>query len=292
MSPSRFEDFSDAYQAMIDWPKRLAHETPFYRQLFARVGARRVLDAACGTGHHAALFSSWGLEVEGADLSPAMIANCRAQHGESPTLRWVARSFAEPHPQPASFDVAVCAGNSLALAGDMAAAAAAVTAMLSAVRPGGALVIHVPNLWRLADGPALWQKCVRATLPEGDCLIFKGMRRHGSTGYVDLIVARLDAPAPPAAAPMPGERPANGPTVAAARDSASPGIGATPPPAQSPVVSVPMRTECASFLSFEASDLERMLRQAGAQQVELWGGYQQQPYDRANSVDLVIVGIR
>ena len=69
---------ADIYDVMIDWPKRLAHEGPFFRRLFQRADARRVLDAACGTGRHAALMHSWGLEVEAADISPAMIARAKA----------------------------------------------------------------------------------------------------------------------------------------------------------------------------------------------------------------------
>ncbi|HOB74427.1 MAG TPA: class I SAM-dependent methyltransferase [Phycisphaerae bacterium] len=196
MRNQAFDDFSDAYEAMIDWPRRLAHEEGFYRRLFDEVRARSVLDVACGTGRHAAMFHSWGLTVEGADISPAMIERCRERFGESQTLRWVVRGFDQPHPEPASFDVAICVGNSLALAGDEAAVAAALRQMLAAVRPGGRVLIHVLNLWRLPDGPAQWQKCVRASLPEGESLIVKGVHRAGSTGYVNMIVARLDLSEP------------------------------------------------------------------------------------------------
>ena len=68
-----FDDLTDVYEAMIDWPKRLANEGPFYRRCFERVGVRCVADVACGTGHHAAMFHSWNLRVEGSDLSPRMI---------------------------------------------------------------------------------------------------------------------------------------------------------------------------------------------------------------------------
>jgi SAM-dependent methyltransferase len=256
VSERPFEDFTDAYEAMIDWPRRLANEEGFYRRLFEQVAARRVLDAACGTGRHAALFHSWGLAVEGADLSPAMIERCRRQFGESQGLSWAVRGFDQPHPEAAGFDAAICTGNSLALAGSREVAAEAVRAMVHAVRPGGALAIQVLNLWRLADGPANWQKCVRAALPEGDCLIVKGVRRTGQSGYVDLIVARLASPAP---------------------------ISPTTPH---------MRSECVPFLGFEAGELERMLAEAGAVRVELFGSYQRQPYDRERSVDLIAVGQR
>ena len=38
MSAASFDDWTDVYEAMIDWPKRLAHEEPFYRGLFSGSG--------------------------------------------------------------------------------------------------------------------------------------------------------------------------------------------------------------------------------------------------------------
>jgi SAM-dependent methyltransferase len=74
-----FTHLTDVYEALIDWPKRLAHEEAFYRRLFERVGARSVADVACGTGHHAAMFHSWGLRVEGSDISLQMIEHAPGQ---------------------------------------------------------------------------------------------------------------------------------------------------------------------------------------------------------------------
>ena len=68
MRSSTFDDRAAIYDLLIDWPKRLANETPLFRSLLEQVGATRVLDASCGTGQHAALFHSWGLAVEGADV--------------------------------------------------------------------------------------------------------------------------------------------------------------------------------------------------------------------------------
>ena len=124
-----------------------------------------MLDAACGTGHHAALFHSWGLGVEGADLSPAMIDRAR-NFGQPQGLHWSVRAFDAPVAAAEPFDVAVCVGNSLSLAPDIAVAGRAIGQMLSAVRRGGAVVIQVLNLWRLPDGPCVWQKCRPAMLPD------------------------------------------------------------------------------------------------------------------------------
>jgi SAM-dependent methyltransferase len=187
-----FSGLADVFEAQVDWPKRLANEEPFYRWLFERVGnAKRVLDVACGTGHHAAIFNRWGLRVEGADLSPAMIERCRARWGESDSLRWSVRGYDAQNEPSESFDVAICVGNSMALAGDVETVHRAIAQLLRAVRPGGAVVVHVLNLWKLPDGEPVWQKCLRAKLPQGESLIIKGVHRSGSRGFVDVLVTGL-----------------------------------------------------------------------------------------------------
>jgi len=246
MTATRFDDLTDVYEAMIDWPRRLEGEEPFYRELFEGLGAKSVLDTACGTGRHAAAFHSWGLHVEGADLSPAMIERAKESFGEPPGLRWAVRGFDEPAAADEPFDAAICVGNSLALAADEATAERAVGRMLEAVRPGGAIVLHVLNLWRLPEGPCLWQKCRRSRLPQGEALIVKGVSRCGRRGFVHLVVATLDAE----------------PTL---------------------------DTESVPFLGLEATELERMAHRGGAGAVRCYGDYQRRPYDRRESVDLILV---
>jgi SAM-dependent methyltransferase len=188
MSETEFDDLSDVYEAMIDWPRRLANETQLFRSLFEQFGVRRVADAACGTGRHAALFHSWGLGVLGLDISPQMIRQARASCGESDSLRWSVQSFDQPIGPPGAFDAVVCIGNSLALVPDASAMERAVRQLLEAVRPGGLLMVHVLNLWKLPAGPCLWQKAIRRTLRSGESLILKGVHRCGQTGYVELAV--------------------------------------------------------------------------------------------------------
>jgi SAM-dependent methyltransferase len=246
MTAATFDDLTDVYEAMIDWPKRLAHEEPFYRGLFARIGVRSVADVACGTGRHAAMFRSWNLRVEGSDIAAAMIDRARAAFGESPELHWSVRGFAESIAPREPFDAVLCVGNSLALAGDRATVASAIREMLAAVRHGGAIVLQVLNLWRLADGPCVWQKCRRATLPQGEVLIVKGVHRCDRRGYVELIVA-----------PLP--------------DGAA------------------MHSQAVPFLGLEAAELEQMAMAAGAATVRFFGGYNEQPYERQTSTDLLML---
>ncbi|MEX0777873.1 MAG: class I SAM-dependent methyltransferase [Phycisphaeraceae bacterium] len=246
MSNGSFNDLTDIFESIIDWRKRLAHETPFYRHLFERFGIKRVVDVACGTGHHAAMFHSWGLQVQGADLSPNMIARARATYGQPPGLAWVVRGFDQPIELDDTFDAAVCVGNSLALAPNRATAQEAVRCMLAAVRRGGVAVVHVLNVWALPDGPCVWQKAVHTTLPEGPALIVKGVHRCAGSAYVELLVCSLDG-------------------------------------------QVKMRSTSVPFLALEEADLEQVMRESGCHRIYALGGYQDQPFDRAKSIDLVLV---
>jgi SAM-dependent methyltransferase len=187
-----FEDISDVYEALVDWPTRLANETPFYRHWFSQTDVHRVLDVACGTGHHAVLFHDWGLNVEAADISPAMLEKARRRCKPSSNLRWVQRGFEEPVDSPASFDAALCVGNSLALAPDLATASRALHNMLAAIRAGGLLIIQLLNLWRLPAGPCAWQRCRPVTLPDGTAVVVKGVHRCAKRGYVDLVLISLE----------------------------------------------------------------------------------------------------
>jgi SAM-dependent methyltransferase len=185
---------SQIYSSMVNWPKRLENETPFFRSLVQRASATRLLDVACGTGEHALMFHSWSLDVEAADASPEMVASARQLAGSRAGLRFVERDFVAPIESAQPFDIAICVGNSLALADDEQAAGQAISRMVEAVRPGGLVVVQVLNIYRLAEGPCLWQKCFQARLEGRDVLVTKGVSRCGDRGYVQLLIAELCEP--------------------------------------------------------------------------------------------------
>jgi SAM-dependent methyltransferase len=241
-----FDDLTDIYEAMIDWPKRLDREGPFYRRLFEQYRVGSVVDVACGTGRHAAMFHSWGLRVEGADISPAMIARAQANFGAPAGLRWVVRGFDQPIAPAVPFDAALCVGNSLALAPNMESVERTIGQMLAAVRSGGAIVVHLLNLWHLPDGPCVWQKCRRAAMPQGEVLILKGVHRCGTRGYVELVVVGL------------------------ATETA-------------------IQQESVPLLGLEVASLQSIAATAGAVNVRFFGAYQNQPYDRQQSPDLIML---
>ncbi|MBE0418499.1 MAG: class I SAM-dependent methyltransferase, partial [Coriobacteriia bacterium] len=106
---------AEDYDRMVDWEKRLAREGPFFRSLFEERGVRSVLDVGCGSGKHAIMFASWGLEVAGADPSEAMLAQARENARESGAdVTFVSAGFGELGGALAgTFDAVTCLGNAL-----------------------------------------------------------------------------------------------------------------------------------------------------------------------------------
>lgn len=77
---TRFYDALSAdYDVFVDWPARLAYELPWLEEQLRLAGARRVLDVACGTGQHALALAERGLEATGVDISPAMVARAKEE---------------------------------------------------------------------------------------------------------------------------------------------------------------------------------------------------------------------
>jgi D-alanyl-D-alanine dipeptidase len=150
-----YEQLSETYDLMIDWPKRLRREAFLYRTVFRFNRCLRVLDAACGTGMHARLFAKMGLAVAASNPVPEMIAVtrrnlgdlCADQRSAAPgRARLAVACFDElPEKCPGPHDVVTCVGNSLPhvlTGGDLRRSLAAMYAVL---RDGGLVILHGNN---------------------------------------------------------------------------------------------------------------------------------------------------
>jgi SAM-dependent methyltransferase len=180
------DSLSEVYEASINWVRRLEHEAGFYQKLFGRLGVKTVVDVACGPGHHTGMFHEWGLKVQGADISPAMIERARENFKAREGMEWVVRGYDEEI--GTEFDVALCVGNSLALAGDKKVVGQAIARMAAAARK--AVVVHVANAWAWPDGPCVWQRCARVA----GGIVIKGVHRCAGKGFIEVVVVN-DVPA-------------------------------------------------------------------------------------------------
>jgi glycine/sarcosine N-methyltransferase len=138
------------YDRFVDWKGRLAHELPFLDRLFAGRGIERVLDAACGTGHHAIALAQRGYEVIGADLSAAMVERARQNAAAAGLdIRFTVAGLGELAVLGEAFDAVLCLGNSLPHLLTAAAVDGALADFTSVLRPGGLLVIQNRNFDRV-----------------------------------------------------------------------------------------------------------------------------------------------
>ena len=248
-----FQDGAAYYDQMVDWPRRLEREAPFYRRLVEQHHVRNVLDCACGTGHHAAMLAGWGLAVTGSDLSEEMVDRAREQHGEHAGLRWLVRSFGDLSGMGEPFDAVMCVGNSLVLAAEgKQDCRDALASMAAVVRPGGLLIVHVLNIWRVAPGELVVQKLMPLTPEKGEALLLKLFHRVGSQGYVDTIIA---------------SRPDAGAAWCNEHHTARP-------------------------VGLRAAWLRRTLSELGFDRIDLWGDYQFTRYRADRSVDLIVTAVK
>jgi glycine/sarcosine N-methyltransferase len=186
--------FTADYDQFVDWDARLAREGPFFRGLFEEIGARRIADVGCGSGRHALMFASWGLDVVGIDPSESMLASARANAVAAgvdvPFLEGGFGDVAGLLPDPV--DAVICTGNALPHVGGVEGLRAALADFAAVLRPDGAVVLHLLNHDRLLDKrPRAIPPVVRDT-PEGERVFLRVLDYDtpGGIGFDFLTLTR------------------------------------------------------------------------------------------------------
>ena len=153
-------DGFDDYDRFVNWERRLAYELPFIEAQLQAVGARRVLDVACGTGQHALALAQRGYRGAGrglergddragarecgAWLEPARRAANRLparRRFSSPALAsWRAAD------ERLGVDALLCLGSSLPHVLTEADLRATLADWHAALRPGGLLFVQNRNM--------------------------------------------------------------------------------------------------------------------------------------------------
>jgi len=193
-------DFYDAlapmFDVMTDWDARLAAEGPFLKSVLEGAGARRVLDAACGSGGHALWLARQGYEVTGADVSPVMIALAQQKAAaDGLGVPFVVSDLANLQAS-AVYDAVLCLGNSLPHLLTQDDLVAALRGMAGVLRPGGTLVLQNLNY------DLRWQKQPRWFMAQGgvldgqEVLVWRFADYDAPAGRIAFHIAlfRKDAP--------------------------------------------------------------------------------------------------
>ena len=240
------------YRRLIDWPKRLAREWPFFERMLAGAPSRRVLDLGCGPGEHARLFVSKGFEVVGIDASEAQLAKAREQ-GESDRLRFVQGDIADVETlTDGAFGAAICVGNTLPGMTDEVTLARLAAGVRRRLLPGAPWVIQILNYDRIH---ATRQRALPVSvLPDDDG---------------ELVFLRLMDP-------KPDGRVIFTPAMLRYRSGGDP-----------PLELLAARN--ADLRGWRLTELEPVLGAAGFDRVEAFGGVDSAPFDAKASADLVLV---
>lgn len=251
-----YEEFSADYDLMVSWEERLRREEPFFRSLFTKHGAKRVLDVACGSGMHPVAFARWGLEAAGADISQAMIELAEEHaRAEGVRVRWAVAPFgsvADAFPDDVGgFDAVTCLGNSLPHILDDAGLAAALADMALMLRPAGTLVVQNRNYDRLLRDRQRFMPIASRRTAGGETFFiritdFLGGERLSFT----ILVARR----------------ANDAWSCSARST--------------------------ELRAIRREVLARALEQAGLRETRCYGGLDSAPFDAPGTADLVAIAVK
>ncbi len=123
------------------WPDRA-----FYREIIERDG-EPALDVGCGTGRLVLDYAAAGLDVDGVDVSPEMLAICREKArpmGISPSIYEQAMQSLD---LPRRYRTIFVPSSSFQLLTDEADARAAMRRFFEHLLPGGVLVMPFMTLW-------------------------------------------------------------------------------------------------------------------------------------------------
>jgi SAM-dependent methyltransferase len=140
------------------------HEVAYFRRHIERDG-EPALDVACGTGRLLLPYLRAGLDVDGCDLSPDMVALCRekaSREGLQPTLFVQAMHELEP---PREYrTIFVCGG--FGLGSTRAQDDEALHRFHRSLKPGGKLLLDIEVPYADSDLWRCWPKDERASLPQ------------------------------------------------------------------------------------------------------------------------------
>lgn len=119
----------------------------FYRRQVARYG-QPVLDVGCGTGRLLLDYLQQGVDIDGVDVSPEMIALCRSKAetlGLSPTILYATMEGLD---LPRTYRTILVPSSSFQLLTDLPDAHTALRRFFHHLEPGGALVMPFMILWK------------------------------------------------------------------------------------------------------------------------------------------------
>ncbi len=147
------DDLVDRWDELIDWGLRQDGEQSFFIDHLRKTGARRVLDAACGTGYHAIRLTQAGFDITALDICPNMIQRTAENARDfGVRLKLFVRDWLTLDASFGPFDAIVCLGSSFPHLLDPDDRAHALKNFHALLRPGGQLILDHRNFDAIRAG--------------------------------------------------------------------------------------------------------------------------------------------
>jgi ubiquinone/menaquinone biosynthesis C-methylase UbiE len=147
-----------------------------------------MLDVGCGPGVTVDHFVRRGFDVHGVDISPEMITECRRTFGHLDAAHFSVGVIEQLRFPDAAFDIVTCMGVVEYVPDD----AAAMKEMARVTRPGGLVIVTLPNAW---SPYRVWQRTVyrglravaRRLTGRGPAPPSVAHREYRARAYCDLL---------------------------------------------------------------------------------------------------------
>ncbi|HSM23523.1 MAG TPA: methyltransferase domain-containing protein [Anaerolineaceae bacterium] len=145
-----------------NWPDRI-----FYLDLIKHYG-QPVLDVGCGTGRHLLDYMAQGIDMDGVDNSPEMLAICRRKAADMGLSVTLYEQFVEELNILRKYKVILIPSSSIQLIIDPVLARRALQNLYEILLPGGVLAASIMTIWQKGE-PLFseWEK--KAVDPKTGC---------------------------------------------------------------------------------------------------------------------------
>jgi SAM-dependent methyltransferase len=151
-------------------------DRPRWRELIEQYG-QPVLDVGCGTGRLLLDYLGDGIDIDGVDNSPEMLALCREKAEAIGLLPDLYQQSMEELGLPRRYRTILVPSSSFQLVIDLNAAAVALRRFFDHLEPGGAVAMSIMALWQEGDPlQSEWRIAAEKVRPEDGAMVRRWSR--------------------------------------------------------------------------------------------------------------------